>query len=174
MKKLLEIDFCRPLHPKPVCWSGVCRGDFAPRPLSVCGQTALEAQRRERIRQTTRGRFDQTSARCFITHVKAEITTGWFPTQTSIDRVCDSSQMRTLGQIVAATTCPDKHVVCQMTCNAVRFLLGRGKNATQKRNVFVIPCVSVGNSRSIRNTSDLITIYTVQRVKRKASVRFVQ
>ena len=66
-----------------------------------------------------------------------------------VDRVPDARQMRRFGEIVAAPTRPHEHVVRKVACEGVRLSLGRRQDATERRDVLVVPRVAVGDARAL-------------------------
>lgn len=79
-------------------------------------------------------------------------------TMIAVDGIGNPGQMGTLGEIVAAASGPNQHVIGQMAGNFVALIeIGR-EGFAQQGNVFVIPCIAVGDRCAIRNSGNLVTV----------------
>jgi hypothetical protein len=102
--------------------------------------------------------IDITQETSTATYVKAKFSTGRFTTETPIHGVCNTSQVRALGNVVASSTGPHQDVVCEMPGDPMRILFGSGQRPAQQGNVLVVPRVPVRDGGPIGNPRDLVPV----------------
>mmetsp|Transcript_11449 Transcript_11449/g.22487 ORF Transcript_11449/g.22487 Transcript_11449/m.22487 type:complete len:254 (+) Transcript_11449:364-1125(+) len=79
-------------------------------------------------------------------------------TYRGVHRVSNTRNVRHLGEVITTTTGPNKNIISQVANHFVCSFLGGHKAPTKGSNMLVVPGVSISNSGSVANTSNLIAI----------------